>query len=133
MKLKLIPVPALLLAATLANAAECAAPDACGVERGRKIFMTCAACHSVDAKGGSTVGPNLRTVLARPVGRAAGFPYSAALKKAQGTWTPVALDAFLAAPAEVYPGTSMAFAGLKKADDRIAVINYLKELNGGQP
>ncbi|MFS2024909.1 c-type cytochrome [Massilia sp. CT11-137] len=117
-----------MLTASLASAVECASPDACGVERGRKIFMTCAACHSIDPKGSFTVGPNLRSVLNRPIGKAAGFHYSAALQKARGNWTPAALDAFLTAPSEAHPGTSMAFAGLKKPDDRAAVISYLKQL-----
>ncbi|MFJ1472483.1 c-type cytochrome [Massilia orientalis] len=121
-----------MFAASLANAAECASPEACSVDRGRKIFMTCAACHSIEPSGSFTVGPNLRSVVDRPIGKSPGFHYSAALQKAKGSWTPAALNSFLMAPSEAYPGTSMAFTGLKKPDDRAAVIAYLKQLSGSK-
>jgi cytochrome c len=41
-------------------------------------------------------------------------------------WTPAVLDTYLAAPAATVKGTKMAFAGLKKPEDRAAVIAYLQ-------
>lgn len=121
----------LILTASLATASESASPtDSASVERGKKVYMTCAACHSVDPKAGAIVGPNLASVLNRPIGKEPGFRYSAALQKAKGKWTPAALDAFIASPMEAQPGTSMAFAGIKKNEDRAALIAYLKHVSG---
>lgn len=127
---KLSVLAALMLTASLARASECTSPNSCMVDRGKKVFMTCAACHSIDPKGGALVGPNLSSVFNRPIGKQPGFHYSAALQKAKGKWTAEALDAFLAAPMEARPGTSMAFAGIKKTDDRAALIAYLKQASG---
>ena len=43
-----------------------------------------------------------------------------------GDWTPEALDAFLANPKGVVPGTKMSFAGLRKDDEIADLIAYLK-------
>jgi cytochrome c len=41
------------------------------------------------------------------------------------TWTPAALDAWLANPARFLPGNRMAFAGISDEEDRNALIAYL--------
>ena len=41
-------------------------------------------------------------------------------------WTEANLDAYLADPRGFVPNNKMAFAGLKKPDDRADVIAYLK-------
>ncbi len=52
------------------------------------------------------------------------------MKAKGGTWTVEALDAFLTKPKAAVPGTKMGFAGLKKPEDRAAVIAYLKAKGG---
>jgi len=43
-------------------------------------------------------------------------------------WTEAELAAFLAKPKKYMKGTKMSFAGLKKENDQLAVIEYLKSV-----
>lgn len=95
------------------------------VQVGKKLFSNCAVCHSAEPGAPSPAGPALAGVLGRKVGSLDDYPYSEALMKADGEWTPEKLDAFLKDPAAVYPGTAMAFGGLAKEGDRRAVVAYL--------
>ena len=52
--------------------------------------------------------------------------YSKALKESGIVWDEANLDKWLANPKGMYPGTKMIYPGLKKAEDRAAVIEYLK-------
>ncbi|MFD0388940.1 c-type cytochrome [Tistrella bauzanensis] len=92
---------------------------------GAKVFARCTACHD-DSKGGpNKVGPELWSVVGRPIASADGFAYSAALQGLGGEWTFDKLDHFLTKPSDFAPGTKMSFAGLSKVEDRAAVIAYL--------
>ncbi|WP_367716451.1 cytochrome c family protein [Nitratireductor sp. GISD-1A_MAKvit] len=99
--------------------------------KGENIFKRCQACHTVDEGGANKVGPNLWEIVDRPVAGHEGFGYSAALQEfAEGgsvTWTYENLDHFLASPKGLVPGTAMAFAGLKKIEDRANLIAYLRQ------
>lgn len=94
---------------------------------GKKIFMRCVACHAVTAKSGFKMGPHLEGVIGRKSGSVATFKYSAAMKKANLKWDEATLDKWLTKPSAVVPGTSMAFAGVPNAEERAAVIAYLKK------
>ena len=109
-------------------AATPAAAGAGDPAKGKKVFNKCKACHFAD-KPKNKVGPSLLGVVGRPVAAFEGYKYSEAMKaKAAdiGTWTEDKLKAFLAAPKAVVPGTKMTFAGLKKEQDILNVIAYLK-------
>jgi cytochrome c len=99
-------------------------------EAGAAVFKKCAACHTDDSGGANKVGPNLWGVINRPVASHAGFAYSAGMKEfADGgkvVWDYEHLDHFLASPKALVKGTAMGFAGLKKVEDRAAVIAYLR-------
>ena len=96
-------------------------------EPGGKVWAKCSVCHSLDAADGHGVAPNLSGIVGKTVGKQPGFRYSRDLRKATATWDEGHLSDFLASPWDVYPGTSMAFAGLKKADDRENIICFMKE------
>jgi cytochrome c len=117
-----------------APAAEAAAAPAAGVTlasltgdaaKGEKVFAQCKACH-VAEPGVNRVGPSLHGVVGRTAGTIAGFNYSKANKESGVTWSEDVLFTYLEAPAKFMPGTRMAFAGLKKPQDRADVIAYLK-------
>ena len=90
---------------------------------GESIFRRCAACHKVDGSDG--VGPHLNGVVGRDVGSAAGFGYSSAMTSKEGAWTEEELFHFLESPKGYVSGTTMAFAGLPKAEDRANLIAFL--------
>lgn len=96
---------------------------------GEARFRQCAACHTVDQGGQNRVGPNLWDVFGADVGHHEGFNYSDALLGLEGIWTVDKLDAYLENPRAAAPGNRMAFAGLRSADDRAAVIAYLRSLS----
>jgi cytochrome c len=102
-------------------------PVARAQEAGEKIFKTyCAVCHTVEP-GKNKIGPSLAGVVGRKAGTAPGYSYSDANKNSGITWTEEELDKYLTDPRAVVPGTKMIFAGLKNADQRKAIIAYLKE------
>jgi len=96
---------------------------------GEKVFKKCQACHT-DEKGGSNkVGPNLYGVVGNDIATHDGFSYSDALQGLPGNWTYETLNHFLYNPKAHAPGTKMAFAGLRKAEDRAAIIALLRSLD----
>jgi cytochrome c len=97
--------------------------------RGEKAIGACKACHAFENGGANKIGPGLWGVFERPKAAVAGFGYSAALKaKAAENWGADQLDGFIKNPKAYLPGTSMAFAGLARPDQRADVIAYLRSL-----
>jgi len=97
--------------------------------RGAKVFKKCTSCHNVEEGGANGTGPALYGVVGNDKAIGDGFAYSSALTGLGGQWTYEELDAFLAKPSAYAKGTKMNFIGLKKAEDRAAVIEYMR-VNG---
>lgn len=93
---------------------------------GEDTYKKCVACHTIDKGGRNGVGPNMHGVVGRAVASVEGYTYSAAMKAKGGVWDEVALDAYLENPRKAVVGTKMSFAGLNNADERKALIDYLK-------
>lgn len=108
----------------LAAAPAAAQMPAGNAAAGEKVFAQCKTCHVTD-KGVNRVGPSLHGVVGRKSGSVPGFKYSAANQKSGVTWTAPVLFQYLEAPMKFMPGTKMAFAGLKKPQDRADVIAFL--------
>lgn len=93
---------------------------------GKEVFeKRCTGCHALDTQ---RVGPKLRGVYGRKAGAVEGFPYSNELKASHLTWNADTLDKWLSDPETLIPGTDMAFR-MERAEERAAVIEFLKKLN----
>ena len=93
---------------------------------GAKVFRQCQACHVLEP-GQNRVGPTLHGIIGRTAGTVEGFKYSDANKNSGKVWTEEVMFTYLADPRASIPGTIMAFAGLKKEQDRLDVIAYIQE------
>ncbi len=103
---------------------------------GEAASRACAACHSFEQGGAHKIGPNLWNVVMGPMAHAEDFSYSDALQARAdegGVWTYENLNAFLHAPRDWLPGTSMSYAGLSDAEDRANMIAYLRSLSEEPP
>jgi cytochrome c len=83
----------------------------------------CGGCHALDR---DKEGPRLRGVYGRPAASLDSFPYSDALKRSKVVWTEDSLNRWLADTESLVPDNEMAFR-VDKADERRAIINYLKQ------
>jgi glucose/arabinose dehydrogenase/cytochrome c2 len=98
------------------------------VRSGQQIFeQRCALCHSTGEHAAQ--GPGLGGVVGRTSASMA-FGYSHALREAHLTWDRATLDRFLAAPAQLVPGTTMPMA-VPDDVERRALIDYLATLAAG--
>ncbi len=113
----------LLIAGLSASAAS--AQD---VAKGERVFVTqCKACHTVEKGGASVTGPNLYRLMGRRSGTAPGYGYSEVMRRFGIEWDDKTLAGYLRDPKGDMPGTKMIFAGLKRQDQLVDVIAYLKE------
>ena len=99
---------------------------------GEKIFKKCAACHSIAKGGANKIGPALYNVIGRQAGSLPDYKYSKGMIAYAKKWTPQEMDGFLENPKGWVKGTKMAYAGLKKPEERAALILFLNK-NGDNP
>jgi len=94
---------------------------------GANIFKKCAACHSIAKGGANKIGPALWGVLGRKAGSLTDYKYSKSMAAYGKEWSFEEMNGFLIKPKDWIKGTKMAFAGLKNAKDRAALILYMNE------
>jgi cytochrome c len=119
-----LPALSALIALASLSAPLAEAQESGDADRGAEIFSgECRACHS------SSLGPNLRGVVGRPIASKSDFPgYSEALKAhAAGSWTPERLDSFLTSTSDFAPGTLMVKV-VADPQTRADLIAYLASL-----
>ena len=96
--------------------------------QGEKIATKCKACHDLSKDAKNKIGPHLWGVVGRNHAEVADFAYSDAMKQFAGKpWTFEDLDKFLTKPKDYAPGTKMTFPGLPKAEDRAALLRWLRD------
>ena len=96
-------------------------------ERGAVVFKKCQTCHTLGEFERHKVGPNLWAMFGEEAGHREDFNYSKAMQASGVVWTDETVDAYLEKPSAFMPGNRMTFVGLKKPEDREAVIAYLHE------
>jgi len=99
-------------------------------DKGAKVFKKCQSCHTINDGGKDGTGPNLWNIVDRPKAGIDGFSYSTNMKAKGGVWDYAALDEFLEKPKAYIPKTKMGFNGLKKEEDRAALIEYMRMQSG---
>lgn len=104
------------------------------IERGRKAFLKCQACHQVGPAARHRVGPTLNNIFGRRAGTLDGFSYSDGMRDAGQNglvWNEAELSSFIAAPRQHVPGTTMMYRGLPDEGDRRALVAFIRQYSPG--
>lgn len=120
---------AILRSAAIALVIAPLVPTIAAAAEGSALYTAhCAMCHADPHATNPEVkiGPPLDGVVGRKAGTQPGYTrYSKALKASGMLWTAANLSAYIAAPMEAVPGTTMALVGVTSAADRAALVAYL--------
>ena len=113
----------------LACAAKEPQPSADQLSLGERAYQQCYSCHALEPGKNDLSGPTLHGIIGRAVAAEPGFNYSPALRRLaerEPRWTEQLLDRYVADPEALVPGTSMTYHGLRKSEERKALIAYLE-------
>ncbi len=97
------------------------------LDHAKKVWKKCSACHSIKKDGKNKIGPALYSVLGRNVAALDDYKYSKALIGYGKTWTFEEMNGFLKKPQAYIKGTKMAFAGLKKDEERASILLFMNQ------
>ena len=99
--------------------------------RGATAFRQCLSCHALEP-GRHRTGPSLAGVYGRTAGKAPEFDrYSQPLADATFAWTPAKLEAWLANPGALVPGSRMTYL-VADPGMRADLVAYLQALHDGR-
>lgn len=104
------------------------------LKAGKKVFNKCKACHAVGEGAKNKVGPHLNNLFGRTAGTLEKYKYSKGMKNAGSkgmVWNDDTLTKFVTKPKSLVKKTKMSFSGLKKEDQRVNLIAYLKQFSAG--
>jgi cytochrome c2 len=97
---------------------------------GAQLFKKyCSICHDT-APRKNKLCPSLAGIVGRKAASLDTYSYSPAMQHADITWDAKSLDKYLANPRAVVPNNKMLFVGVKNAEERRAIIDYLATLPG---
>ena len=94
---------------------------------GQAAFRKCASCHQVGRYAQAGYGPQLNGIIGRKAAATPDFKYSEAMKKSGIVWTEQKLAAYMRAPHDVVPGTSMRFWGIGDDQQIADLLVYMRE------
>lgn len=96
-------------------------------DAGKAVFdRFCLPCHDIGEGARIKLGPPLNGVDGRKGGTFEGFNYSDAIKNANVTWGEATFKEFIKGPLQKYPGTRMAFTGLREEADINNIWDFIK-------
>ena len=101
-------------------------------EPARQVFTKCLECHVVTASDASGGRIPLAGIIGRKVASWPGVDYSDGLKSSNEVWTAGALNAFLADPGRMAPGTPMASKAIRDPKVRQQVVDLIENLSSLQ-
>lgn len=109
------------------TAGSATADDKTGeIKKGTQAYRICAACHSLQPDVHLS-GPSLAGLWGKKSASTKGFGrYTKALKDLDTVWDEDTLNAWLAHPQELAPGTTMTFRGVENDNTRVALIEFLR-------
>lgn len=119
----------LMSAAVALGIGAAAFADMGDAEAGKKVFKKCQSCHQVGEGAKHRSGPQLNGIFGRVAASHEDFKYSKSLKAVgEGglEWHADTLDAFIENPKAIASKTRMSFRGIKKPEDRLNLIAYLR-------
>lgn len=96
------------------------------LEKGEALFAMCRSCHTYVQGGANMTGPNLWATFGAKAAHIAGFNYSDALKASGLVWDAPTMDKWIEDPRGLVEGTKMSYVGMKAAEDRAALVAWLK-------
>ena len=102
----------------------CAAASAAA---GQAEFNKCKICHTIEAGGRSTVGPNLHGIFGRKAASLDNYTYSESLKSSGIVWDDETMAKYLRNPKDVAPAGKMAFPGIKDDAQIADLLAYLHQ------
>ncbi len=108
------------------TAAQTLSPKEALMKRGEKLYKRCQTCHTLNEGGKHKVGPNMWDLYGSTAGQKDGFAYSKAMSESGLVWTDETLSAYIENPRKYMPGNRMSYVGLRKPEDREAVLAYIK-------
>ncbi|MGD9921971.1 MAG: c-type cytochrome [Pseudorhodoplanes sp.] len=102
-------------------------------DRGAEIYRACIACHTLSPDAGNRAGPTLAGIFGRRIATLPGYSFSEALKKLDIVWTPETVSKlFEIGPNAYTPGTKMPEQTIGSAEDRRALMEFLKKATAGK-
>lgn len=100
-------------------------------ERGERVSGLCLSCHSFKKGGRVMTGPPIWGIVGEEIASHDGYQYSQIfleMKEEGVVWSEENLNDYLKSPRKYAPGTKMSFAGIRKEQQRVDLIAYLKTL-----
>ncbi|WP_171098527.1 c-type cytochrome [Ruegeria sp. HKCCD7255] len=97
----------------------------------RQFARKCSICHSLTPDNQRRAGPTLHGIFGRRAGTLPGYFYSDILQDSDIIWDEITIDAlFDEGPDHYIPGSKMPMQRITEAQDRVDLIEFLRQATG---